>query len=107
MGKKKTEKPEEKNKTDGEQIDLIDVKPENAKEIIKAAKAYKKAQAARIEALVTEVAEKENLLECIRKAKLQPSSDGSLKFSLEDVKISVTPRDELIKVKFKSEEVEE
>jgi exoribonuclease R len=101
MAKKNESK---KDETAGEQLDLIDVKPENAKEILKVARAYKKAQKIRMDALKDEIARKEELLEIVRKAKLQPSSDGSLKFSLEEVKITVTPRDELIEIKFKEKD---
>jgi hypothetical protein len=42
--------------TKGEQLALIDVTPENSKEIIATAKRYKAAQSQRIEALQEEIA---------------------------------------------------
>jgi len=82
-----------------EQLDLIDVKPKNSKEIIKAARGYKAAQAKRISAQEQEVAEKQNLLELVKKENLQPLEDGKIQFRCDGLIITITPRDELIRVK--------
>lgn len=89
----------EENVEVGEQMDLLDVQPENAKAIMAAAKLYKKHQIARQAALAKEITQKEKLLELVRAAKLKPLADGVIKFACGGMIISVTPRDELIKVK--------
>lgn len=82
----------------GEQMDLMDVAPENAKEIITAGKLYKKYQAARIAAGVKEVDQKTLILELVKKAKLPVLAGGKIKFEYDGFKITVTPRDELVQV---------
>lgn len=83
----------------GEQLDLIETQPENAKAIAKIARAYKRAVAARMLEGKEEVKLKDKLREAIKAAKIVPESDGSFKFSAQGIKITVEPRDELIKVK--------
>jgi hypothetical protein len=83
----------------GEQMDLIDVGPKNSKEIIKHAKLYRSALAKRVDALAEEVAEKHKLLELIDAEHLQRLDDGKIKFKLDGFTITVTPRDELVKIK--------
>lgn len=94
---KKTKKT--KTQKSGEQLDLIDVQPENAKAIVSAARLYKKFQAARLTALAKEIEQKHRVLELVKAAKLQPLDGGKIKFKYESVIISVTPRDELVTVK--------
>ena len=93
-----------KGQAEPEQMDLIDVKPENAKEILGAARKYKKAQKERIGASAVEVQEKQKVLNFIKKANLKPLDDGTIKFVLDGVKICVKPRDELLTVKCEDEE---
>lgn len=93
-----------KEQTGPEQLDLIDVRPENAKEILQAAKSYKIAQKKRLDALGKEVQEKQKVLEFVKKAKLKPLEDGTIRFTLDGVTISVKPRDELLTVKCEDEE---
>lgn len=85
-------------------MDLIEIKPENAKVILKAAKAYKRAQKERLAALEVEVKEKQKVLELVKAAKLQPLENGNIRFRLDGVTISIQPRDELVKVKEDNEE---
>ena len=82
-----------------EQMDLIDVSPENSKGIIACAKRYKTAQATRIAALNDEKAEKHNLLELIEKEHLSRTEEGKIQFTVDGMTITVTPRDELVQVK--------
>lgn len=88
----------------GEQGDLMDVGPENAEEIIKAARLYRKLLAARLTALKEETAQKQEVLRLVRKADLHPVNGGKIKFTRDGVTVSVTPRDELVQIKEKSEE---
>ena len=96
---KRNRKTEE---VDGQQ-DLIDVHPENEKKIIAAARRYKKAQAARIKALDDEVNAKQELLQLVKEADLQRLDDGKIQFRIDGMTITVTPRDELIRVKEEEE----
>jgi len=97
MGKKK--ETTEKN----EQLDLIDVHPENAKEILRVAKTYKRLQKERLTISDKQVNAKQKILDLVKQAKLKRLEDGTIKFSLDSITISITPRDELVKVKDKDE----
>jgi hypothetical protein len=104
MAKKKTQMQQQVEQDElevlpGQQMDLIDTTPENAKEIIKHARVYKAAQTKRIQALEEEKAEKQKLLELINKAHMQRLENGKIKFKLEGYIITVTPRDELVQIK--------
>ena len=90
----KKEKAEE-----GEQLDLIDVAPENAKPIIAAARLYKKYQKARLASLKDEIGQKQKILSLVKEAKLTTLEGGKIRFKYDGVTISITPRDELVKVK--------
>jgi hypothetical protein len=92
--------------TSGEQLDLIDITPENGKAILAIAKDYKKAIAARMRMSEKEVDLKGKLLELIKKENLARLENGSIRFRLDGMIITVTPRDELIKVKEEGEEAE-
>ena len=97
---------ENKDYQEGEQMPLIDVEPENAKEIIKHAKLYKSAQKRRMSALQEEIAEKKLLLELVRNSGVGKLDDGKIKFKTGTFTVIVTPRDELVKVKDESDEDE-
>lgn len=94
-------------KTTEEQLELIDLTPENAKPLRRAARAYKKAQGERIAALNDEKKHKEKILELVKEAKLKPLEGGVIRFSLNGMVITVTPRDQLVQVKAKDDEAEE
>ena len=91
MAKKKT----------GEQIPLIDVSPEYAKPLVDLAGKYKEAQERRMEALAEEIQYKKEILDAMKKAEVPVGDDGKMKFEYEGIKITVTPRDELVQVKEK------
>jgi hypothetical protein len=82
-----------------EQLELIDVGPENMEEIKPAAQLYQKAKMARIKATDREVKTKTALLKAVKAAKLGRLEDGSIRFRCDGMLISITPRDELVKVK--------
>lgn len=84
-------------------MDLIDVGPENSKEIIRVARLYKTTLSKRIDLLAQEVEHKHKLLELINNAHLQRLPDGRIRFKVEGYTITVTPRDELVKIKEDSE----
>ena len=103
----KKKKPETVEKPEkGEQLDLIDVAPENAKAIIRAARTYKKYQAVRLTALADEVKYKQKVLELIKAAKLKPLDGGKIKFEYDDVIITVTPQEMKLSIKDKVDEFE-
>lgn len=89
MGKKKS----------GKQLELIDVLPKDARPIVEAARIYKEYLRERQAALAEEVKHKKIVLDLIKKAELQPLKDGVIRFTCDGVTISITPRDELVKVK--------
>jgi hypothetical protein len=82
----------------GEQLALIVTTPENSKEIIRHAKKYKAAMQERVAALAIEKEEKQVLLGLIKESGAKPV-DGKITLNLDGFKITVTPRDELVKVK--------
>ena len=108
MGKKKTvkgiTKEELKKKaevTDGEQIPLMDVVPENSKEIIRVAKAYKLKVRERMTVGEKEKELKEKLRGLLNDSGAERLDDGKMKLNLDGFIITVTPRDELIQVEEK------
>ena len=90
---------QENESTAGEQMDLIDVAPANVKKIKPVAKKYEAAKRARMAAGEEEAELKERLLELVHEAKLSRLEDGTIRFKVDGMLITVTPRDELIKVK--------
>ena len=90
MGKKKTES--------GEQLELIDVAPKNAKPIIAKAREYKAVVSKRVKLLGIEVQLKEEIKDLVQKAKLKPLEDGSTRFTFDGVTVQVTPCDAKVKV---------
>ncbi len=99
MAKKNQEQEQTEASAEQEQLDLIDVAPENAQEIIASVKRYKKAQTGRIALLNKEVEERQKLRALIDAANLQRLEDGSIRFRVDGFIITVKPRDELITVK--------
>jgi len=88
----------------GAQLDLIDIHPKNAKPIIEAARLYKKAQQARLNALASEVELKDKIRYLVKKANLQRLKDGVIRFTYDGVTICITPQDEKVTVKEDTEQ---
>jgi hypothetical protein len=89
---------------DGEQLPLIDVEPENAKAIMRVARAYKRAQGERNVALAEEVKQKEKLLTLIKDANIPTDSDGNQRFRVDGAVFTVKRRDALVRVKFEQDD---
>lgn len=83
------------------QINLFEVAPENADEILEHAKKYKTLVVERQKLLEQEVAEKQTLLELVHNADLQRLKDGIIKFTAGEFQVTVTPTDEKISIKEK------
>jgi hypothetical protein len=81
------------------QLELIQTLPDNVQEIVDVALEYKDCVTTRTGILKKEVELKNQIKEMVHKAGLQPLKDGVIRFRHNGVLISVTPRDELIKVK--------
>jgi len=86
-----------------EQWPLIETTPKNAKAIVKIATAYKEAQKERCHWGGKEVEEKDKLLAAVREAKITPDADGTCRFKVNGCAIKVTPRDELVQVRFEND----
>ena len=82
----------------GEQGYLIDITPENMKQIRKVTTAYKAVQGERLALLQKEVVLKNKLLDLIHAADLQKDSKGAIKFGCDDWEIELKPTDEKLTV---------
>lgn len=78
---------------------IPDVLPENAKQICKVAIEYREAMQARQALSEIQHEHKATLLSLVKDAKLKPADDGTISFEVDGLRITVTPRDELIRVK--------
>ena len=110
MAKKKAKKKVAKEKSkpgekSGEQGALLDVTPVYAKPLIAAAKLYKELQVERMEALDAEIAQKKVVCGIMHE-KVEADDNGNRKFEYEGIKITVTPRDELVKVTKKKDVIQ-
>ncbi len=88
----------DENQEAGEQLDLIDYHPENAKEIVETARLYKKFQKQRIATGKKEVEYKDKIRGYAKEAKLQPLENGNTEFTVNGWKFVIEPRDELVRV---------
>ena len=95
---KKTEQKEA-----GEQLDLIEVGPENAKEIGKIARAYERVKRERMKWTEKEVEQKTALSDLIHKANLKPLDDGTIRFKVDKLIVTVKPKKESITVREEGE----
>jgi len=82
----------------GEQLDLIEVGPENLKVIMDVTQEYKKVQKLRLDTLKKEVKLKDKIKGLVKAAELQPLKDGKIKFNSGGFTFCLTPRDELITI---------
>ena len=99
MGRRKSIEEEELESTAGDQMDLIDVSPETLAEIKPLAREYRKVVKQRVKIQAKETDLKQQILDLIKGANLARLPDGSIRFKCDGMTISVTPRDELVKVK--------
>lgn len=93
--------------TSGKQLELIDVSPENMKKIKPIARKYKATQKRRMEAGEEEADLKQQILALVKEANLTRLQDGSIRFKCDGMTITVTPRDELVKVKSEGDDAGE
>lgn len=82
----------------GEQLELIDVNPENAKPLIRAARKYRKTITQRLEIQHREAKELLDLRELIEASGLQPLASGKIAFEYDGVTVEHTPQDAKVKV---------
>jgi redox-regulated HSP33 family molecular chaperone len=87
----------------GEQMDLIDVGPENLEKIAPHARKYRAAMKKRLAALDIEVKEKSIIQQLVHESGLKRLADGSIKFKCEGMRIEIIPSDEKIKIKDEEE----
>lgn len=87
----------------GEQMDLIDVGPENLEKIAPHARRYRAAMKKRLAALEIEVREKGIIQQLVHDSGLKRLPDGSIKFKCEGMRIEIIPSDEKIKIKDEEE----
>jgi len=88
-----------KESTSGEQLQLIDITPENLKAIKPIAQKYSAMVKRRLTVTAEETTLKAQLLELITDAHLTRLPDGTIKFKCDGMLITVKPRDELIQVR--------
>jgi len=77
---------------------LFETLPEELKGVAEIAKDYKKVQAQRIAALNEEKNLKQQILDAVHEADIKPV-DGKVTFTVEDIIITISPRDELVQIK--------
>lgn len=106
MAKKKSEdeamQAEVEKSEKGEQMALMDVGPENAKEIVDAVRVYKRHQADRRAALKKEVELKDVVKELVKKADLKRLPNGNIEFECDGAEVAIMPQDDLITIKEKT-----
>lgn len=85
--------------TSGEQLELIDVTPENLKKIIPIARAYRKIVKDRVQFTNKETELKNKLLQLVKDAELKRLPDGKIRFKCDGLTVTVTPCDEKISIK--------
>lgn len=87
-----------------EQMDLIDVNPPNVEKIRKAAKEYKSIVSRRQELTAQEVEAKATIIKTVKEGGVLADSEGVITCLLDDMKIVIKPRNELVRVKLNDDE---
>ena len=89
-------------KPKGEQLNLIDVGPENLKEIAKEVRIYKGHQHDRLVAGKKEIKSREKVRAMVKEANLQRLPNGNIKFEADNAIICISPQEDLITIKEKT-----
>lgn len=95
---------EKKTKTVKGQLQLIEVGPENLKQIAKETRIYRSLVDERIILLKKEVKAKNKVKTLVKDAKLQRLPDGNIKFEVDGEIVCLEPQDDLITIKKKAPE---
>lgn len=88
-----------KTEQNGEQLDLIDVTPEELKNILPIVKAYRRVVKDRVELTNKETELKKKSLAAIKDAGLKRQEDGTIKVTIDGITIIVAPQDDKITIK--------
>ena len=86
----------------GEQLQLIDVGPENLKAIVKEVRIYKEHQTDRLVSLKKEVDQKEKVRKLVEGSGLKRLQDGTIRFEAAGAVICIAPQEDLITIKEKA-----
>lgn len=89
-------------KKKGEQLQLIEVGPENLKVIAKETRKYRALVDERLIILKKEVKQKDKVKALVKEAELQRLKDGRIQFEVGDEIICLMPQDDLITIKKKA-----
>lgn len=93
-----------KSAGDSEQLQLIDVASPLAKALKPIAKKYKAAQEQRQIWLAEEIEQKEKIIALVNDDKtIKPDADGVKRIEFDGIRVKITPRDELVQVRFRDE----
>lgn len=81
-----------------EQLDLIDVRPKNAAELVKVAKEYNVVKAKRMKLTEKEVELKQKVLKLLEEGNVQRLEGGKRKLKIERIKIETEPSGEKVRI---------
>ena len=101
MTKKNSMQKEVEKTEKGEQMQLIDVGPENLKAIAAEVRIYKGHQKDRLAAGKKEFEQKEKIKKLVKETNLHRLQDGTIRFEADHAIVCLTPQDELITIKEK------
>ncbi len=79
--------------TSGEQLDLIDVGPENLEKMRPVASRCKVAEKKRLKAVAEKKKGHREMVELVKEAKLLPNEKGNIEFVVDGLRVKVTPHD--------------
>lgn len=92
-----------KTKNPDKQMALMDVSPKNKKALVKAAEEYKDAAAQKKEWSEAEAEAKKVVLSLVDDADLERLPDGTIRFVVEGMTITITPTEDKLNVKLPQE----